>query len=139
GRLCDASGTPQASEFRVNSYTTGAQAVPAVAADSCGDFVVVWHSFSGQDGSTYGVFGQRFDPLGAPKGAEFRVNSYTTSGQSTPAVAADADGDFVVVWQSTGQDGSQEGLIGQRYGDLIFEDGFESGDLTRWSAAATDG
>jgi len=139
GRRFDASGAPQGAEFRVNSYTTGAQAVPAVASDASGDFVVVWHSFSGQDGSTYGVFGQRFDPAGAPKGAEFRVNSYTTSGQSAPAVASDSDGDFVVVWQSTGQDGSLEGVIGQRYGDLIFEDGFESGDLTRWSSAATDG
>src|SRR6185295_8054005 len=26
-----------------------------------------------------------------------------------------------------------------RYGDLIFEDGFQSGDLTRWSSASTGG
>jgi hypothetical protein len=38
----------------------------------------------------------------APVGNEFQVNSYTTSTQERAAVAADAQGNFVVVWQSQG-------------------------------------
>ena len=49
------------------------------------------------------------------------------------------DGDFVVVWASAPQDGSGWGIFSQRYGDILFQDGFESGDLTRWSSASTDG
>ena len=60
-----------------------------------------------------------------PTGAEFPVNSYTTSDQGIPAVASDASGNFVVAWSSYGQDGSGIGVFGQRYSDLIFQDGFE--------------
>jgi hypothetical protein len=41
----------------------------------------------------------------APVGSEFQVNSYTTSVQRFPSVAADADGGFVVVWHSVGSPG----------------------------------
>jgi len=64
------------------------------AQDAAGDFVVVWQSLS-QDGSGYGVFGQRYASSGAPSGLEFRVNSYTTDHQRNPAVAVDGAGTFV--------------------------------------------
>ena len=44
-------------------------------------------------------------------GPEIRVNTYTTSDQARPAVAADAAGNFVVVWDSLGQDGSGQGVF----------------------------
>ena len=46
-------------------------------------------------------------------GPEFRVNTYTTSTQASPSVASDPNGNFVVVWQSDGQDGSGYGVYGQ--------------------------
>jgi hypothetical protein len=58
--------------------------------------VVAWQSF-GQDGFGTGVFGQRYTSAGIAQGSEFQVNTYTTSAQGKPKVAADADGDFVVV------------------------------------------
>lgn len=61
------------------------------------------------------MFGQRFDPSGAAQGTEFRVNSYTTGTQREPVVGSDADGDFVVVWESFAQDSSGADLFGQRY------------------------
>jgi hypothetical protein len=120
GQRYDASGTAQGAEFQVNSYTTGLQAFPAVASDASGNFVVVWSSRTlfgggGQDGSDSGVFGQRFDSLGNRVGGEFQVNSYTTYSQFLPAVASDANGNFVVVWSSSEQDGSYAGVFGQRY------------------------
>jgi hypothetical protein len=109
------SGAPQGPEFRVNSYTTGTQRYPFVAADSGGNFVVVWAS-ADQDGAGEGVFGQRFDASGSPLGQEFRVNTYTTGGQRAFAAAADAAGNFVVVWDDdASHDGSGVGVFGQRY------------------------
>jgi hypothetical protein len=49
------------------------------------------------------------------EGSEFRVNAYTTGNQRLPAVASDAAGNFIVVWESVGQDGDNHGVFGQRY------------------------
>ena len=114
GQRFDANGLPQGVEFQVNSYTTGSQYGPAVAADASGGFVVAWNS-QYQDGSYGGVFGQRFGPAGLPVGPEFQVNTYTTSAQGGPAVAIAAAGEFVVVWSSYDQDGSYDGVFGQRF------------------------
>jgi hypothetical protein len=101
-------------ELQVNTYTTEHQGYPAVAMSADGDFVVVWES-ADQDGSDYGVFAQLFASSGAPLGGEFQVNTYTYGAQRYPAVASEPDGDFVVVWQSLGQDGYNETVIGQRF------------------------
>src|SRR6185503_16001363 len=85
-------------------HTTNDQAGPRVAASASGEFVVVWTSF-GQDGSTGGVFARRFDAGGNVLGPEFQVNVYTTGLQSGAAVAMDAVGNFVVVWQGAGAGG----------------------------------
>ena len=114
GQRYASSGVPQGPEFRVNAYTSDSQALASVAADSSGNFVVVWHSLT-QDGSAWGVFGQRYASSGTPLGPEFRVNTYTTDYQIQPSVAADAAGNFVVVWRSDTQDGSGYGVFGQRY------------------------
>src|SRR3972149_3853444 len=48
----------------------------------------------------------------APVGGEVQVNSYTTDLQYDPAVASDANGNFVVVWA---QDASSDGVFGKRF------------------------
>jgi len=113
---------PLGAEFQVNTYTTGYQLGPSVAADADGNFVVVWTSgdsyVSGPDGSGRSIQGQRFDASGNAIGAEFQVNTYTTDDQWHPSVAADADGNFVVVWQSEGSAGTDTSgysVQGQRY------------------------
>jgi hypothetical protein len=115
-------------EFQVNSFTTGTQYSygAAVASDANANFVVVWTSF-GQEGMGYEVFGQRYQASGARLGGEFRVNTSSSNDQITPAKAAAADGAFVVVWNSDGQDGSGWGVFAQRFAspDVIFQDGFE--------------
>src|SRR5690242_19420899 len=42
------------------------------------------------------------------------VNTFATAHESAPAVAAQADGSFVVVWESANQDGSGYGVFGRR-------------------------
>jgi hypothetical protein len=113
GQRFDSAGDPLGGEFQINSFTTGHQSFPSVAADSDGDFVVVWHGSGSTDIS--GIFGQRFDAAGTPLGGEFRANATTTSAQSDPAVESTADGDFVVAWVSHYQAGSPAGLRGQRF------------------------
>ena len=82
--------------------------------------MVVWDSrgSAGSDTSDASIQGQRYDASGNAVGAEFQVNSYTTSWQYNPSVAIYADGDFVVVWQSWGSAGSDllySSIQGQRY------------------------
>lgn len=47
-----------------------------------------------------------------PLGGEFQVNSYTTESQDFPEVARNADGEFLVVWES---DYPPFSLLGQGY------------------------
>jgi hypothetical protein len=125
GRRFDGAGAPLAPQFRVNSYTTGHQWRPAISVDPQGTFAVVWGS-SDQDGSSIGVFGQRYDASGNPIGGEFRVNTYTTSHQEFPFVASASGGEFVVSWTSFQQDGDDHGVFAQRFRpDFIFGDGFD--------------
>jgi hypothetical protein len=105
--------TPAGPEFRVNTYTLRNQVSASSAMEQDGDFVVVWLSY-GQDGSEYGVFGQRFAMSGAPRGGEFRINTYTAGRQRSPSVAVGPRGDFVAVWAGV-EDGSGMSIQGQRY------------------------
>ncbi len=47
--------------------------------------------------------------------AEFQVNTRTSSNQANPAMAMDANGNFVVVWSSYLQDGNSNGIFSQRF------------------------
>jgi hypothetical protein len=109
-----ADGARLGGEFRVNSYTTEDQMFVAADAAPEGDFVVTWSSF-GQDGSGRGVYAQRYDGSGAPRGGEFQVNSYTIFDQTSPVVAVAEAGRFVVAWSSFSQDGSSYGAFAQRF------------------------
>jgi hypothetical protein len=92
-------------EFRVNSYTTGGQHAPSVAAADSGGFIVVWHDASGQDGEGGGVFAQRYAADGAASGGELAVNAFTAGSQSDAAAWYDTGTDeFVVVWSDYGAD-----------------------------------
>jgi hypothetical protein len=62
GQRFASSGMPLGAEFRVNTYTTDIQAGASVASIGGGTFVVAWQS-SGQDGSAYGVFSQRYSAI----------------------------------------------------------------------------
>jgi len=109
------SGTAVGNEFSVNSSTTGNQLNPSVAMSDYGNFIVVWEDRGGQDGDGYGIFAQRYNASGGAVGDEFRVNTYTTGNQSNPSVAMDNVGNFVVSWESSGQDGSLQGVYAQKY------------------------
>jgi hypothetical protein len=112
GRRFDSSGVQLGAEFRVTSVSANPSDV-AVHPD--GRFVVagIAYQFPGDDG--IGAWARRFTADGSPLGAEFLVNTYTTSAQQQPKVAFDGAGGFVVAWYSNGQDGSTYGVVAQRF------------------------
>mgnify|MGYP003325381183 CR=1 FL=1 len=115
--------------FTVNSYTSGDQHNPSVTDLGSGNFVVTWGDETGNttrtdagftDGSNYAVFGQQFTTTGvdtptAVAGGQFQVNTYTSNHQRYPDVAVLKDGSYVITWDSYHQDGSNEGIYGQRF------------------------
>ena len=109
-----AGGTPMGSEFRVNTTTASDQYQPTILALTGGGLVVAWTSLN-QDGSSDGIYAQRYTAAGAAAGSEFRVNTTTADSQSHPALTALADGGFTVAWTSVGQDGADGGIYAQRY------------------------
>jgi hypothetical protein len=110
----NATGVKQGGELQANVITSGFKVRPDAAMDDVGNFIVTWDSF-GQDGAAYGVYARRYDAAGVAQGTEFRVNTFTTGDQQWSAVAMDGDGDFLVTWTDTTQDGSSFGIYAQLY------------------------
>jgi len=115
GQRYDAMGVATGLEFQVNSTTTGPQTGPAVTATDDGGFVVIWTAGNAQDGNNSGIFGQRFDDMGAIAGVEFQVNTTTLETQFNPSATALSGSGFVVTWESVGQDGDRNGVFGQQF------------------------
>jgi hypothetical protein len=89
---------PLGPEFRVDEEPPAyyvAPSRPDVAAGAAGNFVVTWW---GADATTnYGAFARPFDHAGTPLAGDLLLSS-PPNAAFYPSVAADADGDFVVVW-----------------------------------------
>ncbi len=107
-------------EVQANSYTWVSQSAPAVAVGPEGSFVVVWQS-SGNDAGGYfmSIRARLFRPDGTPsEPQDFQVSTFSTYDLNRPAVAVDAGGNFVVVWQSYGSfgsDGDDWSVQGRRF------------------------
>ena len=111
GQLFTAAGVRQGTEFQVADVPTGLQYNPRVSRAGTGPFVVVWE----ERGFDPEVGARRFDAGGAPVGAEFRANAFTTGAQRQPDVDMDQDGDFVIAWTSQYQDGSGDGVFAKSF------------------------
>lgn len=125
GRFFSPSWQPEGDIFRVSTEREFNQTEPALAADSHGGFTATWSSgeepyivtpppveWQGQDGSSYGVFGQRLEALGpAPcdRGSEVlclgdngrfqvRVRWKKPDGEEGTGKAAPLTGDTGAFW-----------------------------------------
>lgn len=98
----DALGRPIGIEFRVNQTVAGGQRDPAVAFI---DDNRAWFAWTEFDGNQTRIMARRFaaDASGqfAPAGDELRVNSTTSGEHGAPSIVRGADGNLLVVWQST--------------------------------------
>jgi hypothetical protein len=141
GRRFASDGTPGGPQFQISSATTGygREHEPSVAVDADGDFVVVWRDYRLYTGPPYGdvIQGRRFASDGTPGGPQFQISSATTEygSERDPSVAADADGDFVVVWSDYEYTGPPSGFVIQ--GRRFASDGTPGGPQFQISSITT--
>ncbi|WP_162176152.1 cadherin-like domain-containing protein [Synechococcus sp. KORDI-49] len=110
----NADGSKNGAEFLVNTHTSNSQYQPSVTSFTHGGFLISWSS-SNQDGSSWGIYAQRYNADGSKNGNEFQVNTYTSSEQNNPSVTSFTGGGFLISWQSYNQDGSSNGIYAQRF------------------------
>ena len=101
-------------EFLVDTYTSNNHGGPKVTSLPNGNFVVAWVNYA-QDCNSEGVFAQIFYSNGSKAGLEFPVNTYCINDQINPSLSSVSTSNFMIVWQSSGQDGSGSGIYGQIY------------------------
>jgi hypothetical protein len=111
-QLYTGNGTAQGTNQLVNSDFNPC-ADPAVAGGSDGGYVVTWDArdMSNPVGNGLDIYSRSFSSAGV--GATvLRVNSYLYGDQYGPRISA-LGTDYLIVWTSLAQDGSQEGVYGQ--------------------------
>ncbi|MBE9102857.1 cadherin domain-containing protein, partial [Vacuolonema iberomarrocanum] len=106
----DSAGVAQGGEIQVAGDGFAATEIPSIAIDpDSGEFVVAWVA----DG--FGsIRAQRYDSSGNPVGGEIAVST-APNVKGKASIAMDQNGNFVVVWESDGQDGSNTGIYGRRF------------------------
>lgn len=106
GRLIGTNGVPVSSQFQVNTYTTGSQQEPSVAATPNGDFLVVWKSQGslGTDQDGFSVQAKLIRSGGNLGGSEFQINQMEKFSQGVPFAAVGSEGLSLVVWENTHSD-----------------------------------
>ena len=109
----DSSNQPIGSVVRANEYVSGSQEYPSVQIKEDGSSVVSWTS--GQDGSGKGIYFRQYDAFNNPfLSSETQLNEYTDNDQERAFFAGNGNDTFMAVWESYGQDGSVDGVVGHR-------------------------
>ena len=103
----DANGRTIGQETRITS-ASGAVVMDHLCVRSDNSVLITWTTNAE-------VYGQIFDSNLNPIGTQKQLNTYTTGTQEYCNGSVDANGNFVVVWESNGQDGSGNGIYGRRY------------------------
>jgi hypothetical protein len=91
------------------------QSAPAVAPDGAGGVIMVWQKMTTNG---WDIFAQQYKsdpPRPLSLHSEFQVNTVTTGCQQLPAVASDAAGNFIIVWQSDQDPGGGSGIYARRF------------------------
>lgn len=102
--------SPSLASFRVNQQGTGNQRHPDITILTNGAAAIVWQ------GNTTGRHDQVWLRILSTNGTfttpnDLRVSTYTNGPQVTPGIATLANGNVVVTWGNTFQDGSYQGVF----------------------------
>jgi hypothetical protein len=98
--------------FRLSTCSGCAQHDPVVAGNAGGSLLTAWNSVL--DAAHLDVSGRFFAPTSAPLGADFQpAEGVTGPPQFDAAAAADAQGNFILVWVTLESD--QSTILAQRY------------------------
>lgn len=119
-RVYDDAGLPVTDEFRVNAGN-GICAHPSVTTPAAGGFLIAWTQRSPRPAS-WDVYARSFAADRTPVGAAFRLNTHTYGDQFAPKIASVGNVQ-IAVWNSLGQDGSAQAIIGR-----FLLDGAPNGD-----------
>jgi hypothetical protein len=117
-RILAPDGSPVSRYLRVPRPSERAiSGVRGLAVDGRGNLIFVWSHANGDPGSRdySDIDVRRFSSQGVPVGQELVVNTTIRGTQYAPSVAADAGGDFVVVWQTQYPGGLLRSIFGQRF------------------------
>jgi len=107
-------GVGLSNDVRVNASASGVQQAPSVAMTNDGRWAIAFQS-TGRDLGGNAVMVRRYAANGNALGNDFLVNATNTTDQMAPAIGMDSTGQFVVAWQSAGQDGDGTGIYARRY------------------------
>jgi subtilisin-like proprotein convertase family protein len=110
GRRFASTGAALGTEFRIGSDTAAYDLKPELVSFRNGGFAVTWEG----RGPGAHVFAQRFGSRGNPLGMHFQVDEAPYEGVAEPDIAADADGNFVVVYRDV-NNASREVLLARRF------------------------
>ena len=128
GRMYSSSLTALGSDFRINTYVTGAQSDPQVAGYGAAGFFVVWESLgsSGPDAVPNSIEGRIVTGANAFAGPQFLVNQFTDNSQEDPGIGG-SDGQVAVVWMGRENEATLSQVIMGQYWNIcgIFCDSFE--------------
>ena len=140
-RRFDPNGAPAGEEFLVNSYTAGQQLLPSTAMNDDGAFIVVWESSDTATEGDKAIYGRIFDSNGVGFADEFLVSAESDVCRY-PDVAADANGNFAVVWMDEKSSNSIMGRLFDPNGtprtDAFDVSTIGFGSVTRPSIAMND-
>jgi len=122
-QIFDAAGNKIGDAFSLNSFTTGSQASPSLAALPTGGFVAAWGDGGldslNNDTGHRGIWVQIFDANGQRVGEEFRASSLDPYGQDQPDIVVIPGTGFLVTWKdSNATDESSVGNIRARLFDF---------------------
>ncbi len=131
-RRYNADGSAQNGVLEVASGA-GIQENSEVIMDACGSFILTWEDNVGGNDD---IKGRRYNSNGDALVSAFMANATTADNQSNPAIAIDDNSGSVIVWQSTGQDTSGEGIFAQRFSSLsttwYFAEGYTGTGFEEW-------
>ena len=96
-----------------------------MASSAAGQFIATWRQSAGKQGE--GVFGRFFNPSGQPTGGATRIDLGGATEVSLPTAAADAAGNFLVVWHQRAPSKTLQG------GDGIFGRPFDPAGVPKAS------
>jgi len=97
--------------------TLPAEYNPKVAGLTGGGFVVVYHANQPTGGALTDVMARLYDYQGKPLASEYILNQPVAGNQESPDVASfpTTNGGYVVVWDSSTDDGEGWGIVAQRF------------------------
>jgi hypothetical protein len=110
-------GQPLGSPVTISSGGAGLKSRPRLAVRSTGDVVAAWMSQYGPTATPageLGVFTRLLSGSGHPTGSQTQVDSVSGAIGSTPAMAVDPDGSYLIAWSSQkGNDSFNTSIYGR--------------------------